>query len=176
MQAEEEHRRGEQAGIVDAHRIHPLLGDVDVAMVLALGLVLLAQIVPGDAARKPLIADLAVEEGRSSAAAEGFHRLALDNWAFEIAVDLLVGLVLVMVRVDVDDQKVLIVALMRLLARVFERFRFGELVEIEVANLVANHVHQSTSCVSAPLQTTTKTSSPRFTTLYFRNFSRRSPA
>ncbi len=81
-----------------------------------------------------------------------------------------------MMRVDVDDQEVLIVALMRLLARVFERLGLGELVEIEVANFVANHIHQSTSCVSAPLQTTTKISSPRFTTSYFRNFSRRSPA
>src|SRR5207249_9400451 len=138
----------------------------------AVRLVVLAQIVPGDAAAQALIADLAVEEGRASAAVDGFHRLQLHHRAFDIAVDLLVVLVLVMVGVDVDDQEILVVARARLLARMFERLRLRELGVAEVADLVADHVHER----FPRLQITTKISSPRRTTGYLRSFSRRSPA
>src|SRR6476620_2309006 len=99
-------------------------------MLVARWLVLLAQIVPSDAAREALVADLAVEEGRAPAAGDRLYRLHLDHRALDVAVDFLVVLVLVVVRVDVDDQEVLVISLPRLLARVLERLRLSELVVV----------------------------------------------
>ena len=54
-----------------------------------------------------------------------------------------------MVRVDVDDQEVLIVAGAGLLLRVLEMLGGRELVEAKLADFVAGHIH------GALLQTTT---------------------
>ena len=89
-------------------------------------------VVPGDAAGEALVADLAVEEGGAAAAGDRFHRLHLHHRAFDVAEDVLVVLVLVVVRVHVDDQEILIVALPRLLARVLERLGLGVLLELSL--------------------------------------------
>src|SRR5262249_55013850 len=172
----------------------PLLGDVDIAVVLPGGFVVLAQIVPRDAAGEALVADLGVEESRAPTAGDRFHRLHLDHRALDVAIDFLVVLVLVVMRIDVDDQEVLIVSLPRLLARVLERLRLGELVVVQIADFFAGHIHGNVLklayCVARDLfrkpvptfrdhalfQITTKMSSPRRTTSYLRSFSLRSPA
>ena len=69
--------------------------------------------------------------------------LAADHRAFDVVEHLGVVLVLVMVRVDVDDQEVLIVARPRLLAGVFEMLGRREHFEFDGANVVARHVHGS---------------------------------
>src|SRR5262249_58111253 len=61
--------------------------------------------------------------------------------ALDGAGDLLVVLVRVMVGVHVNDEKVREVAGARLLARVVERLRLGELVVTQVADFVADHLH-----------------------------------
>ena len=111
MQAEEQHRGREQAGIVDPHRVHPALGHVDVAVGVGRRLLQPAQVRARDAAAGVLIADLGVHHRGAAAALDVQERLAPDHRIVDVLEDLLVGFVLVVVRIDVDDQEVLIVAL-----------------------------------------------------------------
>ena len=120
MQAEEQHRRREQAGVVDAHGVHPFQRHADVAVMGCAGLsltdVVPAQLVAGDAAADVLIADLAAQH--RSARPPRFAdstACAADHRAFDVLEHVLVGFALVVVRVDVDDEEILIVALARLL-------------------------------------------------------------
>ena len=46
-----------------------------------------------------------------------------------------------MMRVDVDDEKILEVSGARLLRRVFEMFRGRVIVEIELADFARNRIH-----------------------------------
>ena len=130
MQAEEQHRRREQAGIVDAHGVHPFQRHADVAVMRCAELVVPADVVPaqlvaGDAPADVLVADLAAEHGGAAAALRRFDRLAADHRTFDVFEHVLVGFALVVMRVDVDDQEILIVALARLLGRVLEMLRGG---------------------------------------------------
>ena len=106
-----------------------------------LGLLLAAELGAMDAAAGVLVADLGVEE--AGAAAGAFLELGADHRAFDVVEHLGVVLVLVMVRVDVDDQEVLIVARPRLLAGVFEMLGRRKHFEFDGANVVARHVHGS---------------------------------
>src|SRR6185369_9492481 len=121
-------------------------------------------------AAEVLVADLAVEHRRAAAALGRFHRGAPDHRAVDIGEHVLVGFVLVVMGVDVDDEEVVVVALARLLGGVLEIFRGRILIEARGADLVARHVHGRFP------QATTKMSSPRRTTSYLRNLSLRSPA
>ena len=141
MQAEEQHRRREHAAIVHAHRVHPVERERDVGMLAGLGFLLAAELGAMDAAAGVLIADLGVED--AGAAPGAFLQLAADHRAFDVVEHLGVVLVLVVVRVDVDDQEVLIVARPRLLAGVLEVFGRREHFEFDGTNVVARHVHGS---------------------------------
>jgi hypothetical protein len=162
MQAEEQHRGREQAGIVDAHRIHPCLGHGDVAMGVGRRLFQLPQVVAGNAAANVLVSDLAVHHRGAAAALGRFHRGAPDHWAVDVGKHLLIGFVLVVVRVDVDDEEVGVIVPARLLGRVLEIFRRRILVEARRSDLVARHIH------GGSFHATTKMSSPRRTTSYLR--------
>ncbi len=150
MQPEKQHRRREQARVVDAHRVHPQLGHADVAVDVRRHLLELAQLVPGDAAAEILVADLAVHHRGAAGPLARLDRGAADHRIVDVGEDLLVGLVLVVVRVDVDDQEILVVARPRLLGGVLEVLGDGELVEPELAHFRAWHVHgRSPICVAA---------------------------
>src|SRR6185312_17484180 len=86
-------------------------------------------------------------------AAGALHRvdsLAADDRTFDILEDFLVGLALIMMRVDVDDQEILIVARARLLAGVSERLGLRELVGGDLADFVSQHVHGDSPSLRAP--------------------------
>jgi hypothetical protein len=54
-----------------------------------------------------------------------FHRLAAEHGTFDVFEHVLVGFAFIVVRVDVDDEKILVVALARLLGRMLEMLRGG---------------------------------------------------
>ena len=110
-------------------------------MLAGLGLLLAAELGAVDAAAGILIADLGVED--AGAASGAFLQLAADHRTFDVVEHLGVVLILVMVRVDVDDQEVLIVARPRLLAGVCKMLRRRKHFEIDGTNVVARHVHGS---------------------------------
>ncbi len=90
-------------------------------LVAGLDLLDAAEFLAVDAPAGVLIADLGVE--KTGPARVAFERLATDHRAFDVLEHLSVGLILVMVRVDVDDQEVLIVAGARLRAGVLQMLR-----------------------------------------------------
>ena len=144
MQAEEQHRRREHAAIVDAHGVHPVERERDVGVLAAgLGLLLAAELGAVDAAAGVLVADLRVEQ--AGAAAGAFLQLGADHRAFDIVEHLGVVLVLVVVRVDVDDQEILIVSRARLLAGVLEVLGRREQFKLDGAYATDRHVHGSLS-------------------------------
>jgi hypothetical protein len=79
MQAEKQHRRREQAGVIDADRVHPFQRHGDIAMVPAADLVVPADVVPAqlvarDAPADVLVADRAAEHRGAGAALCRFDR------------------------------------------------------------------------------------------------------
>src|SRR5580704_14789080 len=93
------------------------------------------------AAAGVLIADLAVEERGAARPLARLDRGAPDHRAFDILEQLLVGLVLIVMGVDIDDEEVLVVALPRLRGGVHKVVGHRELVEPQLAHLRAGHVH-----------------------------------
>ena len=132
----------EHAGVVDAHGVHPVERPVDVAVPVAAPLEVRAILVPGHAAAEALVADLVVEEAGTAGPRHRVHGLHLDDGVLDVAEHVLVGLALVVVRVHIDDQEVLVVALPRLLAGMLERLGFRVLLGIELADFVSHHVHE----------------------------------
>ena len=142
MQAEKQHRGREQAGVIDAERIHPLDGHGDVAVPAVLRHFLQpAQIGAGDAATEILIADRCVDHGGPAGALSGIHHVVADHRALDVLENFLVGFVLVVVGVDVDDQKILVIARPRLLRRVLKVLRGRVIVEVKLADFVRSRVH-----------------------------------
>ena len=64
-----------------------------------------------------------------------------DDRAFDVLKNFLIGFVLVMVCVDVDDEKILKISSASLLRRVLEVLGGGIIVEIELAHLARQRVH-----------------------------------
>ena len=146
MQAEKQHRRGEQAGIIDAHRVHPFQRHGDVAVVSGADFVVPADVVPAqlvarDAPADVLVADGAAEHRGAGAALCRFDRLTADHRAFDVCEDLVVRLALVVVGIHVDDEKILVVALTRLPGGVLEVLRGRVVLGREFAHFAAGHVH-----------------------------------
>jgi len=137
--------------------------------------VVAAQLMTRDASANVLITDGAAEHRGAAAALGRFHRLAADHRILDVFEHLLVGLALVVVRVHVDDQKILIVARARLLRGMLEMLCAGVVIGGEFADFAAGHVHGRSSLDRLLRYATTKTSSPRRTTSNFFNRSRRSP-
>ena len=100
-----------------------------------------AQLVARDAPADVLVADRAAEHGGAAAALGQFDRLPADHRVLDILEHLLVGLALVVVRVHVDDEKVLVVALARLLRGVLEVLHRRIVLGGELADFAAGHVH-----------------------------------
>src|SRR5262249_20218849 len=66
---------------------------------------------------------------------------AADHRVLDVLEDLAVGVVLVMMRIHVDDEEILVVALARLLGRVLQVLLDRKLVEAQVADFTSWHVH-----------------------------------
>jgi len=179
MQAKKQHRRREQAAIVDADCVHPFQRHADVPVLAAGELVVaadvvLAQFMARDPPADVLVSDLAAEHGGAAAALGRFHRLAPDHRTLDELEHLLVGLALIVMRVHIHDEEILIVSLARLLRGMRQVRRRGVVVAGELADFAAQHVHGGCLPDCGP-QTMTKTSSPRRMTSNFFNLSRRSP-
>ena len=104
-------------------------------------LLVLAQPVARDAPADVLIADLTAEKIRAAAAAEGFKRIAAQHRAFDVPEDVAIMLALVMMRIHIDDQKILIIARARLLGGVLEMLAGIVGVEPQAADFVVDCVH-----------------------------------
>ena len=100
-----------------------------------------AQVRAGDAAAEVLIADRRIEHGRAARPRRRIDDVTADYRAFDVFEDLLVRFVLVVMRIDVDDQEILIVADARLLRRVFEMFCGRVIVEVKLADFARSRIH-----------------------------------
>src|SRR5215471_17439738 len=116
MHADGEHAGREQAGIVDAHRVHPSLGDLHVAGTALLGLLGGPQWVEDNTAAGVLVS----EGDRIDDTTPELGGLRLRQLTQDVVLhewnDLLETLSFVVVRIDIDDEYVVEVALHGLLA------------------------------------------------------------
>src|SRR5262249_19602090 len=99
-----------------------------------------AELGGGDAPADVLVADGAAEHRGTGAALGRFDRLTADHWALDVCEDLVVGFALVVVRVHVDDEKILVVALARLPRGMLEVLRGRIVLGGELAHFAAGHV------------------------------------
>ena len=152
MHADIEHARREQAGVVHAHRIHPALAELHVAMLAALLCLL------GAAQRVACHATAHVLDeaciGRHDSTAIG-HAAATHGPLPEYVVlhvwqDVAVVLVLVVVRVHIDDENVVELALHRLLASVGKKSAGIQLIDRDASTAFSEEVHDSSPDVSNP--------------------------
>ena len=134
MQAELQHRRGKQHGDVDAQRVHPAPGQRHVAMHAGFRLLDPAQRIAGDAAADVLVADAARHHADALGVA-GVRHLGelLHHRVGHVFQDLVERLQLVVMRVDVDDRKVLVAAVLRLLGGVREHLAGVEFLDLHAA-------------------------------------------
>jgi hypothetical protein len=140
MQADRQQHGGKQAGIIDAHGIHPAMAELDVTQFARVGLLRRAHRVAGDAAAHVLEADLGRHQGLAALGAAGEHELA-QNLVLDEREKLVVALVLVMVAVDVDDQHAVQLALIRLPPRVGEQPTGVEFLDRHPATAIGDEVH-----------------------------------
>src|SRR5262245_5405337 len=100
-----------------------------------------AQLVARNAPADVLAADGTAEHRGTGAALGRFDRLAADHRALDVCEDLVVRLALIVVRVHVDDEKILVVALARLPGGMLEVLRGRVVLGGELAHFAAGHVH-----------------------------------
>ena len=142
MHADIEHAGREQAGIVDAHRVHPALAELHVAEPARVGLLGAAQRI----ARHPPAHVLdEARIGRHDRAAVGLaapaHGPLLEDIVLHEGQDFVVVLGLIVVRIHVDDQNVVELALHRLLAGVGQQPRGVQLIDRNASAAFSKEVH-----------------------------------
>ena len=140
MHADGEHAGREQAGVIDAHGVHPAVAELHVAQLAVLGLLRAAQRIAGDAAADILEADV-LDHEVVAALAHALHAELPDHVVFHIRKELSEVLVLVMVRIDVDDQHIVELALVCLLSCVSEQPAGVELFKRNPASAVGDQIH-----------------------------------
>ena len=140
MQADREQHGRKQAGIIDAHRVHPAMAELDVAQLAVGGLLRRAHRIARDAAAHVLEADLRRHQGLAALGAAGEHELA-QHLVLDEGKEFVVALVLVMVAVDVDDQDVVELALVRLPPRMGEQPAGVELLDRHPSAAIGDEVH-----------------------------------
>src|SRR3954452_2980017 len=129
-----------QAGIVDAHRIHPAMAELDVAQLVRAGLLRRAHGIAGDAAAHVLEADLAWHQRLPPLSTAGENELT-EHLVFDQRQEVVVALVLVVMAIDIDDQDVVEIALHCLLAGVRKQPAGIELFERDPAAAIGKKVH-----------------------------------
>ena len=147
MQAELQHRRGEQHGDIDAHGVHPAPRQRDVAMHAGFRLLDAAQRIADRAAAHVLIADAARHHADALGVA-GVRHLGelLHHRVGHVFQDLVERLELVVMRVDVDDRELIVFALLRLARGVRQRLAGVELVDLHAAVFAERKFHGRTLC------------------------------
>ena len=142
MQADIEHAGREQAGIVDAHGVHPALAELHVARLAGLGLLRGAQRIARHAAAHVLgEAGMARHDGAARGAGAAPHGDLAQHVVFHVGEDFREILVLVVVRIHVDDQHVVEIALHRLLAGVRQQPGGVQLVDRYASAAFSEQVH-----------------------------------
>ena len=142
VQAELQHRRGKQHGDVDAHRVHPAPRQRHVAMHAGLGLLDPAQRIARHAAAHVLVADAARHHADALGVA-GVRHLGelLHHRVGHVFEDFVEQLQLVVVRVDIDDRELVVVALLGLLGGVGQHLAGVELVDLHAAVFAEREFH-----------------------------------
>src|SRR5712671_4437144 len=140
MHADREQHGWEQTGIVDAHRVHPAMAELDVAQLAGACLLRRAHGIAGDAASHILEADLAWHQGLPPLGAAREDELP-EHLILDQRQEVVVALVLVVVSVHIDNQEVVETALHRLLARMGEQSAGIELFERDPAAAIGKEVH-----------------------------------
>ena len=138
MRAKAEHAGREQAGVIDPHRVHPALTELDVADAARLGLLGGAQRIAGDAAAHVLIADHLRQQAVARAA---LHRQLAQHVVFHERKNFAHVLVFIMMRVDIDDHEVVELAQVRLLARMRQKPGGVEFIDRDAPAAISNEVH-----------------------------------
>ncbi len=150
MQADVEHAGREQAGIVDAHGVHPAIAELDVAVPIGLELFGGAQRISGDAPADILVADL-LRHQRAAAALHALRRRELtQDVVLHEGQNVLHVLVLVVMGVDVDDDHVVEFALMGLLTGVGKESCGVQLVNRHAAAAIGRKFHRVSPETSLP--------------------------
>ena len=150
MQADREHQGREQAGIVDAHRVHPAMAELHVAHLALLGLLGRAQRIARDAPAHVLEADRHVRDEAAAALGAAGDRELADDVVLQEGQDVVHALVLVVMGVDVDDQDVVELALLRLLLGVRQKPRGVELFDGDAPAAIGNEFHGVSLLVFGP--------------------------
>src|SRR5215813_2937613 len=150
MHAHGKQQGREQARIVDAHRVHPAMAELHVAVLARGGLLGGTQRIAGDAAAHVLEADLAQRDGLAALTAAGEDELA-QHFVLDQRQEFVEALILVMVAVDIDDQDVVEVALHRLLAGMGKEPAGIELFERYPAAAISEKVHDVSCSVLVPV-------------------------
>jgi hypothetical protein len=143
MHAERQHRRREQHRDVDADRVHPALGQRDVALILAgWRLLQAAQRIARDAAAHILITHHRVHDaGVLGVRLRAGQRQLAQHRIVEIFENLVQGLIFIVMRIDVDDRELVIAALARLTRRVRQQLRGVEFLHRHAAEIAELEVH-----------------------------------
>ena len=142
VQAELQHRRGKQHGDVDAHGVHPAPRQRHVAVHAGLGLLDPAQRIARHAAAHVLVADAARHHADALGVA-GVRHLGelLHHRVGHVFQDLVERLQLVVVRVDVDDRELVVVALLGLARGMRQHLAGVELVDLHAAVFAEREFH-----------------------------------
>ena len=148
MHADVEHAGREQAGVVDAHGVHPALAELDVAMPARLGLLRAAHRVARDAAAHVLGEARLRRQDAAPCGGAAAHGDLLEHVVLHERENFGHVLVLVVVGVHVDDQHVVELALHRLLARVRQEAGGVELLDCYASAAVGDEVHGSSPSYS----------------------------
>src|SRR5262249_46596791 len=149
MHADRKQHGREQARIVDAHRVHPAMAELDGADLSGPSLLRRTHGIAGDATAHVLEADLTWHQGLPPLGAAREDELP-EHLVLDQRQKVVVALVLVMMPVHVDNQKVVEIALHGLLAGVREQPAGIELFERDGAAAIGKEVHGRfpLSCVS----------------------------
>src|SRR5207248_5547968 len=131
----------EQAGIVDAQRVHPPMPELDVAQLPLRGLLRSTHWIARDAPAHLLETDRVGGNDAAAAFSAAAERELPQDIVLHEGEKLVQAFVLVMVRIDVDDEHVVKFALLRLLAGMRKQPPGVELFDGDAPAAVGDEVH-----------------------------------
>jgi hypothetical protein len=153
MQADAQHPGREQAGVVDRHRVHPAMTELDIAVVAGLvGLLGRAHGITRHAAAHVLVADVGVHHAAAAALSQRRQAELPEYVVLHVGDELAEVLVLVVMRVDIDDENVVELAPDRLLAGMRQQAAGVQLLDWDASAAIRNQIHdvspgESISCL-----------------------------
>ena len=133
MQADVEHARGEEAGIIDAHGVHPALTQLGVAQTGRIGLLGGAQGIARHAPAHVLEAGGRGQHAATTGLGAGGEHELLEHLVLHEGENFAEVFVLVMMGVHVDDKDFVELVVARLLGGVGEKLRRIQLFNLNAA-------------------------------------------